>query len=92
MAIFRNINRQLTQTKIRQIAKIPPNSSAIAEKIKSCFTSGILYGIPWFSPMPNHPPVPMANRELDTWFPSRSNTARGSCHATTRTRTWLNKK
>ena len=44
--ILKNINIQLTQTKIRHKAKIPPNSSAIAENIKSCSTTGIVFGTP----------------------------------------------
>ena len=43
--------------------KIPPNSSAMAENIKSSSTTGILFGVPWLSPIPNQPPVPMAKRD-----------------------------
>lgn len=46
--------------------KIPPISSTMAEKIKSFFTTGILEGEPWNRPIPNHPPVPMANSDWAT--------------------------
>jgi len=38
----------------------------IAEKIKSLDATGIEFGIPSPRPMPNHPPVPMANSDLAT--------------------------
>jgi len=46
IAIFKNIRKQLKHTMIRHSAKIPPSSSETAEKIKSCFTTGILTGRP----------------------------------------------
>ena len=55
---------------IKWILKIPPSSSQIALKIKSFFTTGIFSGEPWQSPIPNHPPVPMANRDCTIWYPS----------------------
>ena len=30
----------------------------------------IFSGDPWQSPLPNHPPVPMANRDWTIWYPS----------------------
>ena len=38
--------QQLIHTMIRQIANTPPSSSAIAEKTKSCSTTGIFPGLP----------------------------------------------
>ena len=35
----------------------------IAEKMKSASTTGIFWGVPWASPMPNQPPVPMAKSD-----------------------------
>ena len=45
---------------IRHIANKPPNSSEIAEKIKSLSTTGILVGNPLLSPIPSQLPVPIA--------------------------------
>ena len=66
MEIFTNMTKQLRQIRIRQMPKIPPISSTMAEKIKSFFTTGILEGEPWNRPIPNHPPVPMANSDWAT--------------------------
>ena len=63
MAILTNITKQLRQIRIRQIPKIAPISSTMAEKIKSFFTTGIWDGEPWYSPIPNQPPVPIANKD-----------------------------
>ena len=48
---------------IMQSANIPPISSEIAEKTKSFSTTGIFLGRPCPRPNPNHPPVPIANRD-----------------------------
>ena len=45
------------------MANKTPNSSAIAEKTKSVFTTGIRSGIPCPRPTPNHPPEPIANKD-----------------------------
>ena len=57
--------KQLTYSKIRHMANKPPNSSAIAENTKSLSTTGIVVGNPWYRPIPNHPPVQMANKDCD---------------------------
>ena len=44
--ILKNMRKQEMQIKMIQIANTTPNSSAIAEKTKSVFTTGILSGIP----------------------------------------------
>lgn len=50
---------------IKAIATIPPISSQMAEKIKSFETTGILVGIPLPSPLPIHPPAPIAKSDCD---------------------------
>ena len=82
------------QTRSMQIAKIAPSSSQIAANIKSLSTTGMIFGIPFPSPIPNHPPALMPNSPCATWYPppTLSYTAMGSCHTITRCRTWLNRK
>lgn len=46
-----------------QIANNDPNSSDIAEKIKSLDTTGTLVGKPLFKPNPIQLPVPIANND-----------------------------
>ena len=77
--------KQLISTKIRQIPKITPNSSLITEKIKSDSRTGISNGLPWVRPIPNQPPVPMANRDWHTCAPLPSIMENGSCQTATRT-------
>ena len=48
---------------IKRMENIAPNSSEIAEKTISLDTSGIYFGEPRKIPEPNHPPVPMANKD-----------------------------
>ena len=50
--------------------KNPAKLLADRTEIKSFFTTGIFSGEPWQSPIPNHPPVPMANRDCTIWYPS----------------------
>ena len=69
---------------------MPPNSSAIAEKIKSCTTTGIFSGSPLYNPSPSHPPVPIANKDCPIWYPSFSITSKGELHASTRILTCAN--
>ena len=45
------------------IPEVTERIYAIAEKIKSCTTTGILSGSPLYSPSPAHPPVPIANKD-----------------------------
>ena len=87
MEILINMIKQLMQISTRQMAKIPPISSAMAEKMKSSSTTGILFGIPCYSPMPSQPPVPLAKSDWVIWYPSLSMTLKGSVQASTRTRT-----
>ena len=47
--------------RIRQTANRIPNSSAIAEKIKSASTVGMDSGVPLYNPSPKKPPLDMAN-------------------------------
>lgn len=67
MAIFTNIMKQLMHTRIRQMPKILPSSSAMAENMKSCSTYGIASGDPWYSPVPNQLPAAMENRDWLIW-------------------------
>ena len=85
-----NWMKQPRQIRSTQMAKMAPISSDTAEKIKSFSTTGIFPGIPWQSPMPNHPPVPMAKRDWVIWYPLFSISAHGLLQAATLRRTWSN--
>ncbi len=49
------------------VAPNRPSSSAMAAKMKSLWTAGILVGVPSPRPEPPRPPLPIANRPWITW-------------------------
>ena len=77
---------------MRQMANTPPSSSEMAAKMKSLSTTGTLSGSPLPSPIPIKPPVPIANSDLATWYPSFWIVPHGSCQAYTRVLTWANRR
>ena len=55
--------KQLKHINIKHIPNRLPNSSEIAEYIKSAATTGMDCGIPIPTPIPKKPPVPIANKD-----------------------------
>ena len=88
LIIRRNVDMH---SRIRQIPKIMPISSQIAQKIKSFVATGIMSGRPSKRPVPNHPPEHMPKRPCANWL-LISQFPIGSCQSATRFRTWENRK
>ena len=62
-----NVFRRLVELEEKHNKSIVDiDNKYIAENIKSLSATGILFGIPSPSPIPNHPPVPIANSDCAT--------------------------